>query len=325
MVQGGQFRPMRGTVLTVIANDGTDPVTGRFIDAAGGILNEGATVRFNGIETTISYVGGAGANDVTLTVSDFQIVRTSSADSQLAATGTVPPPSQDRSDDSTVAAIVTANESTARATVNDSADLRGQNLDVRTVKRLRVFFRLVNDGTGEEEQNEYDLPPDVLGDLLHIFKRFRFQDGHYRVYLLEPGKPERLILDVNVSEGRVAPANRDDAQVPEPQPAPPAHEAVPQAQSFDVDHTPQDNRIQTAPADAEKAGSSAEGDRRAAGDAGTGTLVAATAVGIAVGATASPEWRKRTHQFLTRGTFPGNNIARLVQRTRREMRTRRPR
>jgi len=61
LVLAGSFVPTAGTVFTIITNDGTDPVVGTFAS-----LPEGATVMFNGVPLTISYVGGTG-NDVTLT------------------------------------------------------------------------------------------------------------------------------------------------------------------------------------------------------------------------------------------------------------------
>jgi fibronectin-binding autotransporter adhesin len=57
----GAYTPVAGDVFTIIANDGTDAVTGTF---AG--LPEGGTVAFNGVPLRISYAGGTG-NDVTLT------------------------------------------------------------------------------------------------------------------------------------------------------------------------------------------------------------------------------------------------------------------
>lgn len=50
-----------GTQITIITNDGSDAVTGTFSGLA-----EGATVTVNGVNYTISYVGGTG-NDVVLT------------------------------------------------------------------------------------------------------------------------------------------------------------------------------------------------------------------------------------------------------------------
>lgn len=57
----GTYNPAPGDVFTIIANDGTDAVTGTFQG-----LPEGAQLTFNGVRLRISYVGGTG-NDVTLT------------------------------------------------------------------------------------------------------------------------------------------------------------------------------------------------------------------------------------------------------------------
>jgi hypothetical protein len=56
-----RFTPSLNTVLTIIDNDGTDPVVGTFNG-----LPEGATFTLNSVPFVISYVGGTG-NDVTLT------------------------------------------------------------------------------------------------------------------------------------------------------------------------------------------------------------------------------------------------------------------
>jgi autotransporter-associated beta strand protein len=55
------FAPPAGTQFVIIDNDGTDPVSGSFVN-----LPEGATVTANGLSFTISYRGGTG-NDVVLT------------------------------------------------------------------------------------------------------------------------------------------------------------------------------------------------------------------------------------------------------------------
>src|SRR5262249_11515605 len=75
-LSGGAFHPGTGTVFTLIENDGADGIQGQFAGLA-----EGATIRFGGIEATISYKGGAGQNDVTLTVTDqLKIIRTNTPD-----------------------------------------------------------------------------------------------------------------------------------------------------------------------------------------------------------------------------------------------------
>ncbi len=57
----GSFVPASGNSFVLIDNDGADAITGTFAGLA-----EGATVTFNGVPLTISYVGGTG-NDVVLT------------------------------------------------------------------------------------------------------------------------------------------------------------------------------------------------------------------------------------------------------------------
>lgn len=59
-VTGSAFTPSAGTVFTIIANDGSDAVSGHFAD-----LPEGATAQIGDWLFVVSYVGGDG-NDVTL-------------------------------------------------------------------------------------------------------------------------------------------------------------------------------------------------------------------------------------------------------------------
>ena len=59
------FTAPSGSTFVLIANDGTDAVTGQFLGAGGSPLAEGATVTINGQDFKLSYVGGDG-NDVAL-------------------------------------------------------------------------------------------------------------------------------------------------------------------------------------------------------------------------------------------------------------------
>ena len=56
-----------GQQIVIINNDGTDPVAGFFNNSGGVLLPEGASVSINGVKFILSYAGGAGGNDVTLT------------------------------------------------------------------------------------------------------------------------------------------------------------------------------------------------------------------------------------------------------------------
>jgi hypothetical protein len=58
----GTVTSVPGQQIVLIANDGTDAVVGMFATFA-----EGATVNINGVNFILSYAGGAGGNDVTLT------------------------------------------------------------------------------------------------------------------------------------------------------------------------------------------------------------------------------------------------------------------
>ena len=62
------FVPVFGNTFTIIDNDLADPVSGIF-----GGLPEGSTIILGGLPFTISYVGGAGNNNVTLTVDTLYV------------------------------------------------------------------------------------------------------------------------------------------------------------------------------------------------------------------------------------------------------------
>jgi hypothetical protein len=225
------FRPPDGTVFTLIANDGVDPISGIFFDAGGNPLGEGATLRFGGIEATISYSGGAGGNDVTLTVTDAINFRTqllsdaSGAGTFFAANALGGGGAAVEQPKLTAPPLLAP----STAPVSSQAfEVVVKETEFRTTERLRVYFRIVNDATGEEEKEEFALDPSVLRDLLGIFKRFKFRDHHYRIYLQEPGKSERLILDVYILDGRVVPANFRETEGQNTQPAKPdANQAAP--------------------------------------------------------------------------------------------------
>src|SRR4030095_8031776 len=161
---------------------------------------EGATVRFGGIEATISYVGGTG-NDVTLTVTDLKIIRSITPDAAVIVrndTGGGGTSFTQRTQ--TVPIIVV--ESSRPVTVSQSTDTRPQALDTRSVERLRVFLKVVDEVTGQEEGKTVDLNPRVIYDVLGFFQRYRFPNGRYRIYLQEAGKAPRLIIEISIRDGR---------------------------------------------------------------------------------------------------------------------------
>jgi autotransporter-associated beta strand protein len=219
---GGGFRPPDGVVITLIANDGADPVVGRFFDGSGNLLDEGAMVRFGGVEAVVSFQGGPGANDVILTVTGFRFIRTSTGDNLLAPLAIVSDgggaASQIR--DRTVEAPVLFAEPPLTVAFAEAVDQRPAALEAGAAERLRVYFRVVNEATGEEEPREYELDPTYLRDVLVLFRRFKFQDGRYRIYLKEPNSRERLVLDVTIVDGRVVPPNVRDIESQELNPGP---------------------------------------------------------------------------------------------------------
>ena len=75
----------------------------------------------------------------------------------------------------------------------------------------------------------------ILADPLGVFRRHEFPNGHYKVYVQEPGSRRvRLVLDVHVYDGKVVPADyREEVAEPRPNPAgpqlPPSGAAPPAA------------------------------------------------------------------------------------------------
>jgi hypothetical protein len=213
---GGSFRPSDGTVFTLLLNDDAggiaDPVVGQFVGLA-----EGATLRFGGIEATISYVGGTG-NDITLTVTDrLRLVRTISPDAVVVVndgTGGGGAASFTRKTESAPVIFLEATRPVANA---QAADVRPQSLESRAVERLRVFLKVVDEVTGDEEGSAVELDPRVIDDVLGFFQRVRFPNGKYRIYLHEAGRAPRLIIEIAIRDGQaVSPEN-----IPAPAESPP--------------------------------------------------------------------------------------------------------
>jgi hypothetical protein len=314
-LEGGRFQPPKGTVFTLISNDGADPVQGTFRDSQGRALTEGATVKFGGTTAKISYVGGPGGNDVTLTVVDSVFVRNQTTDVTLVGGAVLPRDSERQLAPRQTPRTVLASDSTQSARQSQGFDSRTAALEVRTAQRLRVFFRLVNEGTGQEEPKEYELDPGVLRDLLATFKRFRFQDGRYRIYLQEPGKRERLILDVNVMEGKVVPPNFREAEISPGASAPQepgadaseadAFDLPPDANPAPAEKTPVGNELEPAAA-------ASSGSPGGAGSQASLTL----AVGAAAAVAAMPDWQDRVRTLLASGEIPRTKFSRLLRRIR---------
>ena len=215
------MRPVDGTQFTLITNDGTEPVLGQFRNSTGQPLQEGALVRIGGVDARISYVGGVGGNDVTLTVAGLQLVRTTttstsaSNDSQVTLANfyrVLTSDGQRLNLSSATPMPLLGSDVVAPQLSSNLGDLQARRLELRTMDHLRVFFRVINEGTKEEEPTEYPLDPENLRDLLGIFRRYEFPDGKYRIYLKEPDKNSRKILEVEVFEGKIVPPNFRDGE-----------------------------------------------------------------------------------------------------------------
>jgi hypothetical protein len=186
---------------------------------------------------------------------------------------------------------------------------------VRAAERLRVFFRLVNEGTGEEEPKEYELDPSVLRDILGVFKRFRFEDGRYRIYLNEPGKRERLILDVNVVEGKIVPPNFREAESKDEAAGSPQGEPAPLKPAAESDQSPQD-AMQNQAKDSDENLDLGRAKSIGAEVSSQASLLPAV-VGASVAMLAgSSNWRTRVQSLLAGGEIPRSKISRFLRRIR---------
>lgn len=313
-ISGGRFRLPTGTVFTLIENDDAggvaDRVTGEFLG-----LREGATVRFGGIEATISYVGGSG-NDITLTVTDLRLIRMLTPDAVVLI-----------SDDTGGGGISLTRKTesppliftqTARpVTSSDGFDARPPALETQAVERLKVFLRVVDEVTGKEEGKPVELDPRVIDDVLGLFTRYRFPNGRYRIYVQEAGKSPRLILDISIRDGRAVttetqqPAEEKPAineQPPAEQPAAPAAAPAP---------APKPAAGEAPAEQAEPAAEASQRDQATAKDQADQAVAgrqpvrlhrwSAAAAPLAAGlaACAATNWRQRLGQLLSaRGKLP---------------------
>jgi autotransporter-associated beta strand protein/ELWxxDGT repeat protein len=304
------FRPQAGTVFTLIENDGADPVADPVFGDPFRGLPEGATVRFGGIEATISYVGGTG-NDVTLTVTELKIIRTLSPDAVVLVQNDTGGGGTSFTQRTQVAPVILV-ETARPVTVAQATDTRPQALDTRAVERLRVFLKVVDEVTGEEEGKDIDLDPRVIDDVLGFFQRYRFPNGRYRIYLQEAGKSPRLIIEISIRDGRAvspetlpapkeAPPNEAPRNEAAPQEAPPKAPA-PQAAVPEADATAGLSSAQTSPSELTHTDEPAPYSMNVApSDVAPihrwSAASASLSAGLALAATA-PRWRERVHRLL---------------------------
>jgi len=127
--------------------------------------------------------------------------------------------------------VATATSPTVAATTGQVQDFVAASFDEEVFEQYRLFMRVVDDVTGLEQEEEYELPLSVLDDPLALFRERTFPNGHYRIHLeeLRTGRV-RLIIEVHIYEGRVVPPNfREGAGERQPgaEQTPPTTEATP--------------------------------------------------------------------------------------------------
>ena len=84
LVLSGAYVPTTGDSFIIVNNDGTDAITGTFNG-----LPEGSRVSINGVQKKITYVGGAGSNDVVLAPAGIPPVVVTLAATSILPTGAV--------------------------------------------------------------------------------------------------------------------------------------------------------------------------------------------------------------------------------------------
>ncbi|HZN33975.1 MAG TPA: hypothetical protein VFB80_09160, partial [Pirellulaceae bacterium] len=275
----------------------------------------GAIVRFGAIEAKISYEGGPLGNSVTLTVTDqLKIVRTNSEVAALGVIVRTAEPQLLMQRPQSAAAGLLLTESTAAVANADTVDRPPAAAEFRAAQRLRVYFRVVNEGTAVEDPKEHELDPaTALRDVLGIFKRLAFPNGRYRLYLQEPGRRERLIVEVNIVDGKIVPQNFRET---ESQGAP----LLPQTEA-----APAPPPAGQPPAPAQPAAGNAE--QPAAGNAvqpASGAIAvshdrdssAASLMGVGFGlAATAPVWLDRVQKVIAQGgALPRGRFSRLLRR-----------
>ncbi|MDP7017742.1 MAG: hypothetical protein QGG36_18200, partial [Pirellulaceae bacterium] len=165
----------------------------------------GMGANINGIQF---FINGDFVNQIETTVSRLQVVPGEGIQTYLPppVTEFVPIESRQRS-----VIVILVDVASSSSLESDSFDLNTTVIEIIVTDEIRVFFRLVDDATGKEAIEEFDLPPETLNQLLNIFKKYKLPDGHYKIYLEDTGTNQiRLLLDVHVFQGRVVPANFRD-------------------------------------------------------------------------------------------------------------------
>ena len=122
-----------------------------------------------------------------------------------------------------------ATQALTTATVTSLENARSESEAINTrvedeqVQGYRLFFVLVDDVRDQELPEHYEVPFDAIADPVELFtRRYRFPNGHYRLYLEDlRTRRDRLILDINIYEGRAVPPDfRDNAVEGLPVPSP---------------------------------------------------------------------------------------------------------
>ncbi|MEX2187645.1 MAG: hypothetical protein WD875_12655, partial [Pirellulales bacterium] len=319
----GQFTAPRGATIVLIANDGEGAIAGAFVDANQQPLPQGSKFPLGGGTVDIRYDAGTGGNDLgfvftqqTFFFTDLGQDSSGSGESGLSNGGV----------NAGLGAAVAAGDEpteTRRSTLApadaEQTNLAADSAAAQTVRlgsfenlaqsRLRVFFRLYDDALEKEDNREYPLPVKDLSDVLAVFRRYKFPNGHYRVYVQEAGaRVERLLLDVQVDEGKVVSEGfREEAGSPagssergtRPSEPPPSAEVLPPTN----DGTRQNER---------------QSDRPNEHSPSTGLrpeipLGAAAIVGLASGQTPR-DWRKQIHDALAVGRGAMSKAARRLRK-----------
>jgi hypothetical protein len=209
-----------------IVNNGANAAFGSLVDANQRVLTQGSEFPIGGTSANVVYDAGSPANDVGLlfgrqtTVffftnlgpdagsdADSETIADSGSSSSVSAVASALPSDSEQPESRRATQVRgDADQSNLAADSTSAQSVRLSSFENVAQTKFRLFFRIYNDALEQEGEREYPLPVNDLSDVLSVFRRFKFPNGHYRIYVQEAGaRVERLLLDVHVYEGKVVP------------------------------------------------------------------------------------------------------------------------
>ena len=201
----------------------------------------------------------------------------------------------------------------------ESTDFRRGQRNAIPVAEVKYVLRIVS--PSGQETNETTLDDNVLENLEALYKRL--PSDHYRIYLIRADGTERLILDVEVENGR--PTDPEDAsEAPHDRPlSVPADEPGPPAPAGEGAQPEQGTHLGTVPPEAPLVGAIVDDEPDDQFDnarhrnlwlAGGALFVAAEALSRARGDSWTTRVRKAMTRSTTRSMSKASRLSRQIQR-----------